>query len=136
MVEVKEKRISDGYDCWGRPEYDYVYVVLDENGNEIFQSRNDPTSLVNMLINKNNTCINTIEQIRWERDIALSQLEELGLSLGQKVDHVKEVIEKSIPMKPNEVKGIYEITKHVCPRCGNDLLGEYCCECGQRIDCE
>lgn len=75
-----------------------------------------------------------IGQFMWERDVAISQLEELGLSLGQKVDHVKEAIEKSIPMKPNEVKGIYEITKPVCPRCGNDLLGEYCCECGQRID--
>lgn len=53
MVEVKEKRISDGYDCWGRPEYDYIYVVLDENGNEIFRSKNDPTELINML-EKNN----------------------------------------------------------------------------------
>lgn len=80
--------------------------------------------------------LGAIEQIRWERDVAISQLEELGLGLGQKVDHVKEAIEKSISMKPNEVEGIYEITKLVCPRCGNDLLGEYCCECGQRIDCE
>lgn len=53
MVEVKEKRISDGYDCWGRPEYDYIYVVLDENGNEIFRSKNDPTELINVL-EKNN----------------------------------------------------------------------------------
>ncbi len=49
MVEVKKKRISDGYDCLGRPEYDYVYVVLDENGNEIFRSKNDPTELINYI---------------------------------------------------------------------------------------
>lgn len=34
--------------------------------------------------------LGAIEQIRWERDVAVSQLEELGLSLGQKVDHVKD----------------------------------------------
>ena len=28
------------------------------------------------------------EQYKWERDIAISQLEELGLSLGQKIDGV------------------------------------------------
>ena len=36
---------------------------------------------------------NVYEQIVWERDIAISQLEELGLSLGEKVDHVKELID-------------------------------------------
>lgn len=28
------------------------------------------------------------DQIKWERDIAIEQLEELGLSLGQKIDGV------------------------------------------------
>ena len=32
-------------------------------------------------------------QYMWERDVAISQLEELGLSLGQGVDHVKNAIE-------------------------------------------
>lgn len=27
-----------------------------------------------------------LEQIRWERDIALEQLEELGISFGEKID--------------------------------------------------
>lgn len=50
MVKVEEKRVFNGYyDCWGRKEYDYVYVILDENGNEIFQSQNDPTKLINVL---------------------------------------------------------------------------------------
>lgn len=67
-------------------------------------------------------------QYMWERDVAISQLEELGLSLGQKVDHVKEAIDKATPMKLKEVKGMYDITKPVCPRCGDDLFGEYCSE--------
>ncbi len=72
-------------------------------------------------------------QYMWERDVAISQLEELGLSLGQKVDHVKEAIDKATPMKLKEVKGMYDITKPVCPRCGDDLFGEYCSECGQKL---
>lgn len=72
-------------------------------------------------------------QYMWERDVAISQLEELGLSLGQKVDYVKEAIDKATPMKLKEVKGMYYITKPVCPRCGNDLFGEYCSECGQKL---
>ena len=72
-------------------------------------------------------------QYMWERDVAISQLEELGLSLGQKVDHVKEAIDKATPMKLKEVKGMYDITKLVCPRCGDDLFGEYCSECGQKL---
>lgn len=77
--------------------------------------------------------LGVFEQIRWERDVAISQLEELGLSLGQKVDHVKEAIDKATPMKLKEVKGMYDITKPVCPRCGDDLFGEYCSECGQKL---
>ena len=72
-------------------------------------------------------------QYMWERDVAISQLEKLGLSLGQKVDHVKEAIDKATPMKLKEVKGMYDITKPVCPRCGDDLFGEYCSECGQKL---
>ena len=77
--------------------------------------------------------LKVLEQIRWERDVAISQLEELGLSLGQKVDHVKETINKATPIKLKEVKGMYDITKPVCPRCGDDLFGEYCSECGQKL---
>lgn len=29
-----------------------------------------------------------LEQYRWERDVAISQLEELGLSFGRKIDGV------------------------------------------------
>lgn len=53
MVKVIEKEIHDGYDCWGRAEYTNVYVVLDENGHEIFRSRNNPTKLIEYLTVKN-----------------------------------------------------------------------------------
>ena len=32
--------------------------------------------------------LGAIEQIQWERDIAIEQLSELGLSLGQKIDGI------------------------------------------------
>lgn len=47
--------------------------------------------------------LGAIEQFRWERDVAISQLEELGLSLGQKVDHIKELIEKDIKRKSIDI---------------------------------
>ena len=39
--------------------------------------------------------LGAIEQYKWERDIAIEQLRELGLELGQKTDHVKRLIEKN-----------------------------------------
>ncbi len=39
------------------------------------------------------SALGAIEQFRWERDVAISQLEELGLSLGQGVNYVKNAIE-------------------------------------------
>ena len=45
-----------------------------------------------------------------------------------------QALEKQTPKKPKEVKGVYDLLKPVCPVCGNDFLGEYCDECGQRID--
>ena len=47
-----------------------------------------------------------IEQYRWERDVAIGQLEELDLSFGQKIDGVyitKEEYEKLL-----EYKHMYE----------------------------
>ena len=81
--------------------------------------------------------LGAIEQIRWERDVAISQLEELGLGLGQKVDHVKELIDK------NKSKSLVNYdncgNKCISMRCPNcfEMVGsncwKYCPECGQRI---
>ena len=47
------------------------------------------TDAENKLLDKATMFWSVYEQVKWERDIAISQLEELGLSLGEKVDHVK-----------------------------------------------
>ena len=52
MVNIKKERMLDGYDCWGKAEYDDVYVVTDDNGNVIYKSKNDPTGLIVWLKNK------------------------------------------------------------------------------------
>ena len=46
MVEVKERRIANGCDWWGRTEYDTFYVVVDESCYEIFRSTKDPSRLI------------------------------------------------------------------------------------------
>lgn len=38
--------------------------------------------------------LGALDQIRWERDIAIQQLNQIGLCFGEKVDHIKEAIEK------------------------------------------
>ena len=47
-----------------------------------------------------------LEQIKWERDIAIAQLNELGISFGEKIDGVylsKEVYDEML-----EYKSMYE----------------------------
>lgn len=51
-VKIKKQKTQDGYDCWGRPEYDYYYVVESEDGEVIYISQSDPTDLVNYLCNQ------------------------------------------------------------------------------------
>ena len=73
-------------------------------------------------------------QYKWERDIAISQLEELGISFGQKVDYVKELIDKN---KAENVK--YKDSMFVCPACEKSTFslalygGDYCQHCGQHV---
>lgn len=86
-----------------------------------------------------------VDQIKWERDTALSQLKEIGKGLGEKMDDVK-------PMKPHYttlkyiVSGKEVSVKHPeCPKCiKNSGLylwdaeierGQaFCKRCGQSID--
>lgn len=88
------------------------------------------------------SALGAVEQFIWERDVAVGQLNELGLELGQKTDHVKEVIKKQEPL---ELKVIQDETfgdfTLVCPRCENPYMFnpytrkiyECCHKCGQRI---
>ena len=69
-------------------------------------------------------------QIRWERDIALQQLGELGLSLGEKADSVKEQKQYRAEYRP-----------YRCPYCSHAWLEdsdatdypEYCPGCGEPL---
>lgn len=106
------------------------------------------------------TALGAIEQIMWERDMAISQLEEIGVSFGEKMDEVKEALEKQIPKKPlvytdtrNRLDyngndcGTLEVDVYECPNisCGMDISDKcdyeeyeyrpnYCPSCGQAID--
>ena len=53
-------------------------------------------------VNKAFDALVCVKQFKWERDIALQQLEELGLGFGQKIDGVymsKEEYEKLLEYK-------------------------------------
>lgn len=77
-----------------------------------------------------------LEQYIWERDIALSQLEELGLGFGEKTGRVKTLIDRD-----NEEEAIYkhESGTFVCPSCGASTFslvlygGNFCQHCGKRV---
>ena len=77
------------------------------------------------------------EQVKWERDVAISQLEDIGCGLGRKMDDIKEAIEKQKAKKPIE-KELYNIPYYICPVCHSRLMDKqfYCDECGQAIDWE
>lgn len=53
------------------------------------------------------------DQIKWERDIAIGQLKEIGCELGQKMDDVKARLE-AVP-----VHGRWENDENDIPRCSN-----------------
>lgn len=98
---------------------------------------------------KNSVPQSVVDQIRWERDIALSQLKESGKGFGEKMDDVKPIVK---PMKPHYttlkyiVSGKEVSVKHPeCPKCiKNSGLylwdaeierGQaFCKRCGQAID--
>ena len=50
-LEVKKIQRRNGCDCWGRPEYDDIYIVLKDN-KVIYESESDPTCLLNDLLNE------------------------------------------------------------------------------------
>lgn len=86
-----------------------------------------------------------IKEILWERDIAIQQLEEIGMSLGEKMDSVKEAMERQMPKTPNIWGDGYDDKSNIiydmynCPNCGKCYeIGyedyKYCPECGQAID--
>lgn len=75
-----------------------------------------------------------IKQILWERDIAIQQLEEIGISLGEKMDFVKMAVEKQRAKKPN-IGNDNGRQRKCCSACGcfYSPASKYCPKCGQSI---
>ena len=86
----------------------------------------------------------TIEQITWERDVAIQQLKEIGLSLGEKTDKVREAMELQVAKKPHiwgdgYADGALVYDMYDCPNCDKSYEIYYekhdCCpRCGQKLD--
>ena len=84
-----------------------------------------------------------VDQIRWERDTALSQLKEIGKCLGEKMDDVKPKTQqpKKVLYKTNPWTNL---PVSFCPNCEEAIKmyeyghgfakRKYCSYCGQAID--
>ena len=77
------------------------------------------------------------EQVKWERDVAMEQLEDAGIPFGGKADVAVVVHAKWIENR-NVVVGRY----FTCSNCGKDenhhtaIKGRYCWYCGAKMDGE
>ena len=113
--------------------------------NKSFLNYSNPLLTVMLLSETPGPAINAIknrvlfDQIFWERCVAISQLEDIGLSLGEKTDKVKEALEKQIPKKPL-FGTVHNDTAYYCSSCKNFIgfydtrIYEYCHNCGQKLD--
>ena len=75
-----------------------------------------------------------VDQIRWERDTALSQLEQIGKGLGSKMDDIVAMLKAQKAVKPH--KGTHpEESAFDCGVCGYPLWEDenYCAHCGKPI---
>lgn len=99
------------------------------------------SALINMIITKQPTAdvvdAELFEQLKWERDLAIEQLESYGVCLGEKAELVRvkhgewiERIEK-LDWCEDDVDVFYE-----CSQCGTNDGGKppYCPNCGARMD--
>lgn len=72
------------------------------------------------------------DQIKWERDMAISQLESFGVQLGEKanvkpVRHGKWLLEAHKGLsscKCNVCNAVYESETNYCPKCGAKMDGD------------
>lgn len=79
--------------------------------------------------------IGAFEQVRYERDVALEQLKEIGCEFGQKMDEVKSALEKQVKKKPvfHDNCGNRTVSSR-CPKCFDLVSAPYCRYCGQALD--
>ena len=75
-------------------------------------------------------------QVAGERDVAIEQLAEVGLSLGQKTDDVRAAVERMKPRKGRQTKdGNLACECGLIIQLGNERKCLYHCHnCGQAID--
>lgn len=110
---------------------DYVYNDIDK-ANEILE--------LNKIVCEAVERWNLAEQYKWERDVALEQLKEIGCTFGQKMDDVKAAVEKQTaknPIRTSRATEILQGSEYSCPACGMltlDNIPSYCCNCGCKID--
>lgn len=71
-----------------------------------------------------------LDQYRWERDVAIKQLEEIGCGLGENMDAIKSRLE----LKPSGewIKTGFLDFSYECSECGklNEFKRHYCPNCG------
>ena len=74
-----------------------------------------------------------LEQVMWERDLAVSQLAEIGKGVGEKMDDVAEVKRGRWLMKeyPDD-----DYTCSVCEKITRRYRTPYCGWCGSKMDGE
>ena len=72
--------------------------------------------------------MNLSEQYRWERDIAMQQLESIGLSLGEKTDRVKNALEALEALEKVKNKIVEE------RRLASDVFDELYGNCKDELD--
>ena len=78
------------------------------------------------------------EQVKWERDVAIAQLEELGIGFGQKKPDIQivrhgywKVIEESETRRLLECSECKEWILH-----NLNYISNYCSHCGAKMDLE
>ena len=83
---------------------------------------------------------NVYGQVKWERDVAISQLEEIGVGLGQKMEELKALKEKNEPKKPIITSKVEDCEYMRCTNCNlttvlyGGMRPVYCANCGQKLD--
>lgn len=110
-IPWEEHYVPDGDIQW---EYKKALTVLKED--------------VDKMPSVDAICRGVYDQVRWERDIAIGQLDSYGISLGEKADVTKVVHAKWIDCSNG----------WMCSACERDNTYDkpYCPNCGAKMDLE
>lgn len=117
-----------------------IQFVLDTLGEPTKYGLRQAMSIIDKTPTVDAVSRGVVDQIRWERDTALSQLEEIGISLGYPMDDVQKIRHGHwIPVNPD----VYGAEYFECSVCGmysrdglfrKELDYEYCPNCGAKMD--